>query len=83
MTNDLVGVAIDRAVMWFGDQGDGLFNAAGFEAELHALADVDGRTDERVVHGILASRPDVERLPGGNPYRRLSSPLPSCCGYST
>lgn len=74
MTSDLVGVAIDRAVVRFGDQGDGLFNAAGFEAELRALAGVDEETNERVVREILTNRLDVERLPGGNHYRRLSSP---------
>lgn len=72
MTNDLVGVAIDRAVVRFGDQCDGLFNAAGFEAELRALANVDEQINERVVREILANRSDVGRLPGGNHYRRLN-----------
>jgi len=74
MANDMVRLAIDRAVKQFGDKGDGIFHAAGFGSALHELAGVTGSMDGLVVRTVLTGRDDVEILPGGNHYRRLSAP---------
>lgn len=71
--NDLVRLAIDRAVRDFGDKGDGLFNAAGFGLRLGQLAGIKGGIDGHVVRAILTGRPDVAPESDGAHYRRLAS----------
>lgn len=70
--NDLVRLAMDRAVKAFGDKGDGLFNAAGFGLAIHRLAGVTGGMDGHVVRAVLTGRPDVKPEPDGSHYRRVA-----------
>jgi hypothetical protein len=72
MCNDLVRLAIDRAVKRFGDKGDGLFSAAGFSVELIGLADLRGSVDGHLVRVILTGRADVSPEPDGAHYRRVA-----------
>lgn len=71
MRNDLVRLAIDRAVDCFGNRGDGLFNAAGFGIELMGLANLKGSVDGHLVRAILTGRDDVAIEPDGSHYRRI------------
>lgn len=73
MTNDVVRLAIDRAVKRFGDKGDGLFNAAGFGIELMKLAGLNGSVDGLLVRAMLTGRPDVMPEPDGAHYRRSAT----------
>lgn len=70
--NDLIRLAMEHAVRDFGDNGDGVFSAAGLSSALCKFADVRGPLDGKVVRVILAGRPDVELLKGGCHYRMLS-----------
>lgn len=70
MNNDLVGLAMDRAVKSFG--GDGIFNAAGFSNELMRLANLKGSIDGHLVRAILTGRADVMVLHGGAHYQRIT-----------
>ena len=65
-------LAIDRAVVQFGGQADGLFHAAGFGIELMKLADLKGVVDGHLVRVILAGRPDVQPEKDGSHYRRIT-----------
>jgi hypothetical protein len=69
--NDLVRLAAERAVRSFGDKGDGLFNAAGFSAELCKLARLRGPIDGELVRVILAGRTDIAPQKGGSHYQLL------------
>lgn len=63
--NDLIRLAMERAVGRFGDRGDGLFNSAGFSQEFAKLAGVRGMLDGLEVRAMLTGRQDVEPLAGG------------------
>lgn len=69
--NDLIRLACERAVDYFGGS-DGTFNAACFSGALTKLAGVNGAIDGNVVRVILAGRPDVEPLKGGEYYRLVT-----------
>lgn len=70
--NDLIRLAMERAVQRFGDKGDGLFNAAGFGAAFAELAGTSGSVDGLHVRAMLTGRPDVQPLKGGAHYRLLT-----------
>lgn len=71
---DLVGEAIDLAVLRFGGT-DGVFNAAGVSAALSLLFRLQEAIDGQRIHAFLVRRPDVACL-GPSMYRRLRGPLP-------
>lgn len=75
-TNDLVRLAIDRAVTSWGGTGatENIFTAAGFSSAIMKLAGVTGALDGLVVRVILAGRADVEPRPDGCHYRRIATP---------
>lgn len=67
MQDDLVRLACERAVIDFGDEGDGQFIAAGFSNELMKLAaGLHGRVDGNLVKAILSGRKDVVPCGGGH-----------------
>lgn len=68
--NDLVALAIDRAVDRFGGT-DGIFNAAGFGIALMQLAGLKGVIDGHLARAILTGRTDVAVLAGGAHFRRV------------
>lgn len=68
--NDVIALAVDRAVLRFGNRSDDTFNAAGFSEALMAIAGLDGAIDGRLVRAILTGRPDVEPL-GEGMFRKL------------
>ncbi len=70
--NDLIRLAMERAVERHGNRGDGLFNSAGFAVELAALAGLRGALDGRYVRVILAGRDDVRPLRGGAHWQLLA-----------
>lgn len=82
--NDVVALAMDRAVQSFGNRGDGAFNAAGFGQALMQIAGLNGVVDGLLVRAILTGRPDVEVLKGGAHFRRvLTTTAPAAKGEST
>ena len=72
MRNDLIRLAIDRAVDDFGNRSDGLFNAAGFGINLMGIANLTGTIDGHLVRVILTGREDVAVEPDGAHYRRIA-----------
>jgi len=60
-----------QAVADFGNNGDGVFNGAGFSIMFGKLAGVKDALDGRWVNAILRGRSDVEVLSGGSHYRLL------------
>jgi hypothetical protein len=62
MSNDLVALAMERAVQRFGGSR-GTFNAACFSSEMMKLAGLNGCIDGHLVRAILAGRDDV--MPSG------------------
>lgn len=75
MVNDLVRFAAKLAVARFGEEGDRIFNAAGFSAAFCQISGVKGPIDGRVVDAILVGRGDIEPLAGGAHYRLLEAQL--------
>lgn len=67
--NDLIRLAMERAVDRFGGRGDNLFNGAGFSQEFCALAKVNACLDGHIVRAMLTGRPDVEPMWGGSHYK--------------
>lgn len=67
---DLVRLAINEAIVRFGDEGDGVFNAANFSVAFCDMLGIRGTIDGVVVRGILSGRSDVEALRGSH-YRRI------------
>ena len=65
--NDLVNLAMRRAVVKFGGKNN-VFNAAGFGVELMKLAGLQGVLDGDLVEAILCGRDDVIQLSGGAHY---------------
>ena len=71
MRNDLVRLAMERAVGAFGGGGDNVFNGAGFSLEMMRLAGLDGVIDGHLVRAILTGRDDVEILGCKSGHYRL------------
>ena len=63
--NDLIHLAMRRAVASFGAHGDGIFNSAQFSLALMRLAQLKGTIDGNLVEVILYGRDDVVQLAGG------------------
>jgi len=73
--NDLIRLAIERAVCRYGSAGtgDGVFTSACFSNEFTPLAGVKTQLDGRIVRAMLTGRDDVEVLHGGAHFRMLTS----------
>ncbi len=74
--NDLIRLAIERAVSGFGGDRK-IFNAAGFSTELAAIARMSNSLDGEYVRAILCGRPDVEVLSGGSHYCLIATTNPT------
>jgi hypothetical protein len=70
MPNDMIRLAMERAVKRFGGN-DRIFNAANFSATFTELADVRGSLDGKVVRAMLAGRTDVKPLLGGAHFKLI------------
>lgn len=70
MINDVISLAMDRAVVRCGDRKDGIFTAANFSTELMTIAGLEGVIDGRLVRTILTGRLDVEPL-GDGMFRKI------------
>jgi len=70
--NDMVRLAMERAVRAYGDKGDGLFNSASFSIALTKMAGLESSTvDGHLVRVILAGRSDVQPVGARGDYYRL------------
>lgn len=69
MSNDLIRLAMERAVRRFGERGDDIFNAAGFSKAMMDLAGLRGVIDGHLVRAMLAGRADV--IPHGDAHFTL------------
>ena len=68
--NDLIHLAMQRAVELFGGSDD-IFNAACFSQSLRKLAGLGEMIDGQLVTVILCGRTDVIPLAGGSHFRFL------------
>jgi hypothetical protein len=60
---------VDRAIVKFGDRGDGMFNTAGYQSAVREEFGIIPPTDS--VNRALLSLPDVVQLSGGCHWRRI------------
>lgn len=70
-SQDVVWLAMHQAVVAYGGEADGMFNAAGFSSCLMRIAGLKGVIDGILVSAILAGRTDVEALDSGGSHYRL------------
>ena len=74
MSNDLIRLAMERAVRVYDHRGGKkIFNAAGFAGEFAKLAGVSTRVDGLIVRAMLTGRSDVVPLAGGAHYHLRAS----------
>jgi hypothetical protein len=68
--NDMLRYAMERAVVLFGNEGDGVFTSASLSEAITELAGVNGVIDGHIIRCLLVGRTDVEIL--GDCHFRLA-----------
>lgn len=71
MNNDILKPVVREAVASFGNEGDGLFNVAGFQQAMRDEFDLSEMPPGSFCHGVLRSLPYVEQ-DGPCHYRALN-----------